>query len=131
MKGIPFLKIAFPIQDDKGAESLVYGHFGSATFFIVVDCDGGTVESLVNQDKEHDHGHCQPLKALGTRVEAVVVGGIGAGALRGLQAGGIKVFRGVEGTVSENLNLIKSGRLPEFTMEHTCAGHGPHGACSH
>jgi len=125
------MKIAFPTQEDKGADSLVFGHFGSANLFIVVESEGGVLETISNRDKEHAHGQCQPLKALGTRVEAVVVGGIGAGALKGLQAGGIKVYRGVEGTVSENLNLIKSGRLPEFTLEHTCAGHGHHGGCSH
>ena len=125
------MKIAFPTQDDQGAESMVYGHFGSANFFVVVDTENSTVETLVNQDQEHAHGQCQPLKALGTTVEAVVVGGIGAGALKGLHAGGIKVYRGVEGTVSENLSLIRAGRLPEFTYEHTCGGHGPHGGCSH
>ena len=125
------MRIAFPTQEDQGADSMVFGHFGSANLFIVVESEGGTLEAVVNNDKEHAHGRCQPLKALGTRVDAVVVGGIGAGALKGLQAGGIKVYRGVEGTVSENLGLIKSGRLPEFTLKHTCAGHGHHGGCSH
>ena len=126
------MKIAFPSEDDKGEESAVFGHFGSASFFIIVESEDGTVETVVNQDREHMHGNCQPLKALGgEEVDAVVVGGIGAGALRGLQAGGIKVFRGVEGTVNENLKLIKAGRLPEFTIDQTCAGHGSHGGCSH
>lgn len=126
------MKIAFSSQDDKGAESTVYGHFGSASFFIIVESEDGTVETVANQDREHMHDHCQPLKALGKQsVDAVVVGGIGAGALQGLHAGGIKVYRGVEGTVDENLKLIKAGHLPEFTFEQTCAGHGPNGGCSH
>lgn len=126
------MKIAFPSQDDKGAESAVYGHFGSASFFIIVESEDGTMEAFENQDRDHSHGNCQPLNALGgERVDAVVVGGIGAGALQGLQAGGIKVYRGVEGTVEENLQLIKAGRLPEFTFDQTCAGHGQSGGCSH
>jgi predicted Fe-Mo cluster-binding NifX family protein len=126
------VKIAFPSQDDKGAESAVFGHFGSASYFIIVESEDGAVETVVNQDREHTHGNCQPLKALGgRRVDAVVVGGIGAGALRGLRAGGIKVYRGVEGTVKENLALIKARHLPEFTIDQTCAGQGPHGGCSH
>lgn len=28
------MKIAFPTGDDKGIESPVYGHFGSALFFL-------------------------------------------------------------------------------------------------
>jgi predicted Fe-Mo cluster-binding NifX family protein len=126
------MKIAFPSQDDRGAESTVYSHFGSASFFIIVESENGTIHTVENQDREHMHGHCQPLKALGGEtVDAVVVGGIGAGALQGLHADGIKVYRGVEGTVEENLKLIQAGHLPEFTFEQTCAGHGPHGGCSH
>jgi predicted Fe-Mo cluster-binding NifX family protein len=126
------MRIAFSSQDDNGAESTVYGHFGSAGYFIIVDSENGVVETVVNEDREHAHGLCQPLKALGgVAVDAVVVGGIGAGALRGLHAGGIRVYRGVQGTVRENLELIRSGRLPEFTFEQTCAGHGPQGGCSH
>jgi predicted Fe-Mo cluster-binding NifX family protein len=126
------MKIAFPTEDDKGVESTVYGHFGSAGFFTIVETEDGAVETIVNQDREHMHGNCQPLKALGGQeVDAVVVGGIGGAALRGLQAGGIRVYRGVEGTVNENLRLIKAGHLPEFTLDQTCAGHGPRGGCSH
>ena len=126
------MRIAFPSQEDKGAQSAVYNHFGSAGFFVIVESEEGTMETVVNQDLEHAHGHWQPLKALGGEtVDAVVVGGIGAGALRGLLAGGIKVYRGVEGAVKENLQLIKAGRLPEFTFDQTCAGHGKRGGCSH
>jgi predicted Fe-Mo cluster-binding NifX family protein len=126
------VKIAFPTQDDKGLESLVYGHFGSAPTFIIVDSALGTVEPLVNRDQHHAHGQCQPMAALGGRpIEAVVVGGIGAGALSRLNATGIKVYRAVEGTVSENLSLIQAGSLPLITLNMTCAGHSADGGCAH
>ncbi len=126
------MKIAFPSQDDRGTDSAVFGHFGSAPFFVIVETEDGTAETIPNQDLDHGQGNCQPLKALGgASVDAVVVGGIGAGALRGLLAEGIQVYRGVEGTVKENTQLIKAGRLPEFTFDQTCAGHGPDGGCSH
>ena len=113
-------------------ESPVYGHFGSADYFIIVDSDSGIIESAGNPDKDHAHGQCQPLKALsGKIVDAVVVGGIGAGALQRLSAEGIQTYRAVEGTVSENLKLIQSGVLPMFTLEHTCAGHGGRQGCAH
>jgi predicted Fe-Mo cluster-binding NifX family protein len=126
------MKIAFPTQDGKGLESRVYGHFGSAHHFIIVDTEQDKFEILRNGDKEHLHGRCQPLNALGGRkVEAVVVGGIGAGALSKLNSAGIRAYRAVEGSVSENLELIKSGFLPIFNMEQTCAGHGAGGGCVH
>ena len=126
------MKIAFPAQDDMGIESPVYNHFGSANFFVIVETGNNEIEVIVNEDKDHVHGQCQPLSALrGNKVDAVAVGGIGGGALRKLYANGIKVYRAVEGSVSENLELIKSCRLPEFRLDQTCAGHGTNGECIH
>ena len=126
------MKIAFPTEEDKGLESPVFGHFGSAPRFIIIDSENESFESVTNRDKNHLHGQCNPLAALASRpVEAVVVGGIGAGALNKLNAGGIKTYRAIEGTVSENLKLIKSGALPEVTLDQTCAGHGSNGNCIH
>ena len=79
------MKIAFPTQFDHGLESPVFGHFGSAGYFLVVDDASGAVETIVNADRDHLHGQCQPLAALGgNKVDAVVVGGIGGGALQKL-----------------------------------------------
>ncbi len=126
------MRVAFPTTDDKGMASPVYGHFGSAPQFIIVDSERRTIESTSNPDQQHAHGHCQPIAALGgRRVDAVVVGGIGAGALTRLNTAGVKVFRAVEGTVAENLDLIQQERLPLFTLDQTCAGHSPGGTCSH
>ncbi|MCF8062247.1 MAG: NifB/NifX family molybdenum-iron cluster-binding protein [Deltaproteobacteria bacterium] len=127
------MKIAFPVEENKGLDSPVYGHFGSAPWFVLMDAQGGDLEAVTNEDHHHEHGQCQPGRALGGRpVDAVVVGGIGAGALRKLQAEGVRVFRGVEGSVRENLDLLNSGKLPEFAFEMTCAGHrGGEGGCRH
>jgi predicted Fe-Mo cluster-binding NifX family protein len=126
------MKIAFPTQEDKGPESIVYGHFGSAPCFIILDREKDSFETVGNVDSEHLHGMCQPLNALGgRRVDAVVVGGIGAGALAKLNSAGITVYRAVEGSIAENLKLIDAGFLPVFTLDHTCAGHGAGGGCVH
>jgi predicted Fe-Mo cluster-binding NifX family protein len=64
-------------------------------------------------------------------VDAIVVGGIGGGALMKLQAQGVRVFRAVEGSVKQNLEFIKSSKLPEFSVNMTCAGHHGQGGCAH
>ena len=126
------MKIAFPVQEDHGIDSQVYNHFGSAGTFIVINSETGEKKFVNNADLNHIHGHCQPLTALnGSVVDAVVVGGIGRGALQKLKKAGIKGFRAVEGTVEENLKLFKEGKLPEFSMNHVCAGHGKDGECAH
>ena len=126
------MKIAFPTEEKNGMDSTVYGHFGSAPHFVIVDSENETYEITSNPDRHHHQGGCQPLAALsGKSVDAVVVGGIGAGALSKLAEAGIRTFRAVEGTIAENFALMKSQQLPQFPQEHTCAGHTQKGSCAH
>jgi predicted Fe-Mo cluster-binding NifX family protein len=126
------MKVAFPTQDYQGLESPVYGHFGSAMNFVIVETEDQTFTRIVNRDREHAHGQCRPLAALGgEHVDALVVGGIGAGALSKLNAAGIKAYRAVEGSIGENLELLEAGRLPEITLDQTCKGHAGEGSCTH
>jgi predicted Fe-Mo cluster-binding NifX family protein len=125
------MKVCFPTEALQGLDSRVYGHFGSAPGFVIVDTEKMSVEEINNNDLHHMHGMCQPLKALGGfKVDAVVVAGIGMGALMKLQAQGIKVYRGAQGTVQQNIDLIRDGNLPQFLEENTCAGHSG-GGCAH
>lgn len=124
------MKVCFAVHSDEGTESVVYGHFGSAPTFIIVDTEGQSTSSVINRDKNHVHGACNPLAAIGgNKVDAIVVGGIGAGALMRLNAEGIKVYRAAAPTVKMNVELIQTNRLPELTMQQTCAGH--QGGCGH
>jgi predicted Fe-Mo cluster-binding NifX family protein len=99
---------------------------------ISASISSGSFQVAVNEDAHHQHGQCQPLNAIGGKpINAVVAAGIGAGALFKLNSAGIKVYRAIDGTVNDNLMLLKSGKLPEITMDMTCAGHGRQGGCVH
>jgi predicted Fe-Mo cluster-binding NifX family protein len=125
------MKICFPAETLQGMNSVVYGHFGSAPGFVIVDTQDMSAEEIQNGDLHHAHGMCQPLKALGGKaVDAVVVAGIGMGAMMGLQAQGITVYRAVQGTVRQNVELIQEQKLPQFEAKFTCAGHAG-GGCAH
>lgn len=116
--------IAFPIVEDKGMDSSVHGHFGSAPHFVFWDLDADKMEVFQNPDQDHQHGACNPMTALGGRkVDGVVVGGIGGGALKKLKDLGIVVYRAVEGSVVENVRLMKSGNLAEFEPSQVCGHH--------
>ncbi len=126
------MRVCFPTESGNGMESKVYGHFGSAPAFIIVDTESLALEEVHNNDLHHAHGMCQPLKALGGRsVDAVVVGGIGMGALMKLNTQNIRVFQASSGTVAENIALLKEGKIPEYRVENTCGGHGHGGGCAH
>ncbi|MFA6413736.1 MAG: NifB/NifX family molybdenum-iron cluster-binding protein [Syntrophales bacterium] len=124
------MKVCFAVQKDEGMDSAVFGHFGSAPAFMVVDTEHQSIELVNNRDMIHAHGACNPIMALGGQnVGAVVVGGIGGGALMKLNAAGIKVYGSMAGTIKGNIDLLMTNRLPEFSMENTCAGH--QGGCGH
>lgn len=124
------MKICFPVESDRGLDSDVFGHFGSAPMFVVFDTEAASVSTINNQDLGHVHGLCNPLKALdGKIVDAVVVGGIGAGAINKLNKMGIKVYRASKGTIQDNIGLFESRTLSEMTVEHACGGHI--GGCAH
>jgi len=124
------MKVCFAVQNDEGMDSVVYGHFGSAPVFVVVDTEQQSIATVGNKDMIHAHGACNPIMALGGQnVDAVIVGGIGGGALMKLNAAGIKVYGSMAGTIKGNLDLLMAKRLPELSMENTCAGH--QGGCGH
>jgi predicted Fe-Mo cluster-binding NifX family protein len=130
------MKICFPVpvSGSNNLESQVYGHFGSAPGFVIVDTTTRTICDVINRDQQHAHGACNPLRALGGQdVDAIVVGGIGNGALMGLLSAGIKVYRGQGGSIGENLVLLESNHLPLMQLEQVCGGHGNgHGCgCAH
>jgi predicted Fe-Mo cluster-binding NifX family protein len=129
------MKIGFPVQQDAGLDSVVYNHFGSAPLFIVVNTDEQSVVAVANRDQHHVHGACNPTKALGDhKVEAIIVGGIGAGALSRLNQMGITVYRAEGGTVKDNLMRLTSTGLPQYSLSSCCGGHGGNGHggdCSH
>ena len=126
------MKVCFPVLKDDGADSMVYGHFGSAPAFIIVDTDADEADAATvnNNDMHHEHGSCNPFMAMGgSPVDAVVVAGIGAGALRKLNTEGVRVYRSQEVTVKGNLALLTQNRLPELTMDNTCGDN--QGGCAH
>ena len=122
------MKVCFPVKSNEGMSSIPYNHFGSAPEFVICDLESNDVIAIGNGDVGHEHGQCRPLKALsGEVVDAVVVGGIGKGAIVKLNSMGIKVYQSIEGTIEENVNSLKNGELKEFDSNHTCN----HDGCSH
>jgi predicted Fe-Mo cluster-binding NifX family protein len=126
------MKICFPVQKDDGIESTVYNHFGSAPMFVVVDTDANSIASINNRDQHHSHGACNPMKALDNqKIDAVVVGGIGAGALSRLNQMGIQVHSSQAATIRENMALLTAKTLPVLTLQGCCGGHSNDGECAH
>ena len=136
------MKIAIPIEDARGLESPVYGHFGSAPAFVVVDSESGAASVIDNRQLGHAHGQCNPIAALaGQTVDALITGGIGGRALELLNAHRIRVYRAPQPvTAAEVLKDFREKGLEEITFSDCCShahgreqghGHATDGGCRH
>ncbi len=123
------MKICFPVDSDNAEKSKVRDHFGSAPFFIVYDDSSKEFVTVKNQDQDHQHEQCNPLASFkDVPIDAVVVGGIGAFALSKFDAAGIRVYKGVVGTVAENIVQFNQVGMQSFSVESSCKG--DKGCCS-
>jgi predicted Fe-Mo cluster-binding NifX family protein len=119
------MKLCFPVEANNGLDSIVYGHFGSAPMFLIYDYDTRETEIIDNQNLQHVHGMCSPIQALnGRAVDAIIVGGIGAGAINKLNMMGVKVYQAMADTVQKNIDLFNNNMMSELTVEHACREHG-------
>ena len=129
------MKICIPTQDERGLESEVYGHFGSAPFFTMVDSESGEVEVKQNDNTHHGPGGCHPMRQFGSRaVDAVVCRGMGRGAIASLTEAGVQVLvLDQDGglTVQDVLSAAREQRLKPFSEQDACRGHGHGGGHGH
>ena len=110
------MNICIPINEDRGMDSTVCGHFGSAPYFCIVDSESKDFRVIPNSNRHHAHGMCQPLKSLdGEAIDAIIVGGIGRGALMKLNRKQIKAYISSYSTIEETLNAFEAESLSPVT----------------
>lgn len=121
------MKVCIPTETNEGKSAKVFGHFGSAPYFTIVDTEKDSVEIIDNASQHHAHGMCQPMNAfMDKKIDAVVTGGMGSRAVGKLNEGGIKAYRAIPGTVADIVSQFTKGGLEEITVSNACAQHGCH-----
>lgn len=121
------MNICVPVNLDCGLRSPVCPHFGSAPIFLIVDTESGVCRAIQNKNEHHSHGMCTPLASLqGEKIDGIVVGGIGMGALNKLLAAGMQVYLAEQPTVEETLAAWKAGSLRQVTPNMACGHHHDH-----
>jgi predicted Fe-Mo cluster-binding NifX family protein len=126
------MRICVPTGNDAGIDAPVHPHFGSAPYFSLLDTDTGGVEVLDNHDLPHEHGHCHPVGQLtGVDLDAVVVRGMGRGALARLTEAGIQVLVTDAPTLRHVLTSLRAGDLRALDPEAVCRGHAHAGSHNH
>lgn len=128
------MRIMVPCQEDKGSETRMSRHFGRAPYLAVADSDTGEIEMRPNDPAGHGDRGCGAVERIRELdVEAVVCRSLGAGALAGLQALGIEVYRSEQPTMAGAIAEVRDGKAERFESDRTCEGrdHGHHHGRSH
>ncbi|MCU0661221.1 MAG: diguanylate cyclase [Myxococcota bacterium] len=126
------MRVCIPVEQDLGLASPLCPHFGGAPLLLVVDTETGQCQPLVN--KSSGHGMCGAVTVLqSASVEALIVGGIGAGAIAKLAAIDIKVYATTCATVDEALAALERSELKRVDASQACGqhGHGHDHGCGH
>ena len=98
------MRICVPTETDKGKQSPVCQHFGSAPYFTICDTEKDSFEIIPNHNEHHEHGACNPLGVLsGKNLEAIVCIGMGPRAIQKLKDSGVRTFITNSRTVEEVL----------------------------
>jgi predicted Fe-Mo cluster-binding NifX family protein len=97
----------------KDLNSQVDTRFGRSNYFLLVDIDKMSFESISNESANNSGGAgIQAAQTLAnTGVEVVITGNVGPNAYQTLSAAGIKIITGVNGTVKDAIEKYKKGEL--------------------
>ena len=130
------MKIAVTCEDHQ-----VFQHFGHTPGFAIFETQDGKVISE-KQLSSGDSGHGALAALLAEeRVDVLICGGIGSGAVNALQSAYIMVVGGAEGDVREVAEAFANGTLKvrenfhcnhhHHGEGHDCGSHSCGGNCSH
>ena len=115
------MKIAIPNNN-----SMVNQHFGMSKSFVIATIEDKkilNIEEISAVELQHKHqGLADLLVKHGATV--VITGGIGEGAIGGLQQNGLEVIKGASGEYDKVLIEYINGTLEDKNI--TCNHHGEH-----
>ncbi len=125
------MRIAIPTNNPGGLEASRSDHFGHCDVFTIVDLDQDKGVSDLETIANHGHqaGGCMvPVKILSdAKVEAIVVGGMGARPMQGFAQAGIEVYfatQEIATDVQTVVRLFADGQLPRMHTDQVCKGSG-------
>jgi len=96
-------------------DSQVDPRFGRTACFIIIDTETMDFSAIENSNiaAAGGAGVSSAKLVIDADVQAVLTGNCGPNAERTLSAGKVKLYTGVSGTVSEAVELFKSGKLTQ------------------
>jgi len=113
------MRIAIPIEEDKGKEAIVCTHFGQTPSWAVYDTEKEEL-SIKRRESVHGGGGCAAVdEIMELKPDMIFVLGMGMGAVNKFDSLGVKVRSGDFHTVGEVLDNLEN----LSHLENACAGH--------
>ncbi len=128
------MKIAFPVKENRGLESIIDEHFGVAANFLIVDVESRKFELAANQKLAAEGSSCKTgVFAKENQVDAVVTRCMGDGAKKILTSSNIIVYQAQKESILHNLELLENNKLKLFHMFDHCQTkkNKKEGGCGH
>lgn len=108
------MRVAIPAAGS-GADARFEQRFARCRFYAVGDSESGNMETVVNDAADAQGAGIKAARTMSRLgVEAVIVDDIGPKAFDALRATGIRLYKGISGTVGENLAALQRGELKEL-----------------
>ncbi len=113
------MKIAIP-TDENNIQTNVCVSFGRAPYYMFYDSDTKNTSFMDNAAASSQGG--AGIKAaqsiIDSKAEVVLTPRCGNNAAEVLVAGGIKMYKSIEGSAMDNVNAFIEGKLPSLTESH-------------
>ena len=108
------MKIAFA-TNGKNLEAKIALHFGRAKNFLLYDTEKGSFE--ISENPEIEGKELPPDFLNRLEVDAVITFSLGPMAFEKFKNYKIEVFKATDGTILENIEKFKEGKLKKLTKE--------------
>lgn len=110
------MKVAIPTDNENGLKSELAEHFGRARNFLIYDTGSGSFENYPNP--EVAGGRELPPDFLARlEIDSVISFGLGPAAYEKFKNHEIKMYKAVNKSLLENIEILKKGELPQLTEE--------------
>ncbi|WP_053955888.1 NifB/NifX family molybdenum-iron cluster-binding protein [Inediibacterium massiliense] len=106
------MKIAISVLE-KEMDAMMDARFARCSYFAIVDMQKNECEWIENQGTAACHGGAvlTAQQVVSQGVEALITGFVGPNAMKVLEEGNVKVYRGKGGTVEDEITLYEEGKL--------------------
>jgi predicted Fe-Mo cluster-binding NifX family protein len=105
-------------------------HFGHCNYFVGIEIDNNEIKKVFSKQNQGHSGCMEPVMDMKQRnVTDMIVGGIGGRPYMGFSQFGIKLHKGIKGTLLDNVKSLMQGTL-SFMNEPSCSSNTP-GAHQH